>query len=149
MSGPRVIFYSTKTQCSLPPATFAIGLFLFALPSDFPFQGTDLFKSRRNNLAAWKSLDIFGCILVLGGSLLLSTSLLETSTHYSWAYGGTIALTVLSVICWLGFFAWEWFASCGLGKFSPLLPWSLISNRPFMGMLLYGFNPLVIALADK
>ncbi|KAF2180760.1 putative efflux pump antibiotic resistance protein [Zopfia rhizophila CBS 207.26] len=149
----RWVFY-----LNLPTGAFAIALFMLALPNNFPYHGTGLLKAKKqphSYLDYLKTIDILGAFLVLGGSLLLSTALLETSNRFSWHYGGTIALLVLAGLCWIGFFAWEWFVSLRIRKQEPLFPWNFVYNRPWMGMILSSclsgvpFNALVIYIPQR
>lgn len=126
------------TAGSLPIGGLAIVLLLLAIPSQFPYHA----RSNRaignvfspSNL---KRLDFLGAALLLCGSFSLVAALLEASIRYSWSSGITIALLVFSALCWIGFFACEWFFTNEKRKAEPIFPWRFLYHRPWMGMLMY------------
>ena len=81
-------------------------------------------------------LDWLGAGLLLSGSLLLVTALVEATVRFAWSSGATIAMLVLSAISWMGFFAWEWHVTDEKSKVEPIFPWRFFHSRFWMGMLL-------------
>lgn len=127
---------------SLPAGALVITTLLLGMPRNFPNharvstpqQGEDN-KFSRESLA---KLDIVGAGLLLSGSLLLTTALLEASTRFSWSSAATISLLVISGLSWILFFTWEWYITGKDGKQEPVFPWRFFYDPAWMGMLMYG-----------
>lgn len=116
--------------------------FLLGMPSNFPNPPGAASTETKGYLlfsrASLTKLDVLGAGLLLSGSLLLATALLEVSNRFSWSSGGTISLLVVSGLSWIGFFLWEWYITGQDGKQEPMFPWHFVHDRCFMGMLMYG-----------
>jgi len=100
-----------------------------------------------------RRLDFLGAGLLLSGSLLLVTALVEVSINFSWSSGVIITLLVLSAVSWIAFFAWEWHISMKQGTQEPIFPWRFFHNRPWIGMLMsvtqqISSNQIVLAFRD-
>lgn len=93
-----------------------------------------LFFSR----ASLAKIDVVGAALLLSGSLLLTTVLLEVSTRFSWSSGRSISLLIVSGLSWICFFLWERYITGQDGKQEPIFPWRFVHDRAFMGLLVYG-----------
>ena len=117
---------------------------LVGLPNNFPNHAKVSHSQPRENRASSRAslakLDIVGAGLLLSGSLLLATALLEASTRFSWSAGVTISLLVISGLSWICFFTWEWHITGKDGKDGkqePIFPWRFVYDPAWMGMLLY------------
>lgn len=126
---------------SLPAGALLIATFLLGMPGKFPHHASapsprqgekHVFSS-----ASMAKLDILGACLLLIGSLLLTTALLETSTRFSWSSAATISLLILSGLSWVCFFVWEWHITVTESKQEPIFPWRFVYDPAWMGMLLY------------
>lgn len=118
-----------------------MALLFLAMPTNFP---NHALRSVAPNLMCdtfskgnLQRLDFVGAALLLSGSLLLVSGLLEASIRFSWSSGVTIALLVLSAVSWTAFCAWEWYVTSEERKQEPVFPWRFFYDRPLMGMLLY------------
>lgn len=116
---------------------------LVGLPSNFPNHAKVSHSQPRENCASTRAslakLDIVGAGLLLSGSLLLATALLEASTRFSWSAAVTISLLVTSGLSWICFFTWEWHITGKDGtdgKQEPIFPWRFVYDPAWMGMLL-------------
>ena len=111
------------------------------MPSTFPKQARAARTERKERCvfrqASLTKLDVVGAGLLLSGSLLLATALLEASDRFSWSSGGTISLLILSGVSWICFFVWEWYITGLDGKQEPVFPWRFVHDRTWMGMLMY------------
>lgn len=85
--------------------------------------------------ASLAKLDVLGAALLLSGSLLLTTALLEVSIRFSWSSAGSISLLVVSGLCWICFLLWEWYITGKDGKQEPIFPWRFVHDRAFMGLI--------------
>ncbi|KAF2728284.1 putative efflux pump antibiotic resistance protein [Polyplosphaeria fusca] len=150
----RWVFY-----LNLPAGACVMAILFLAIPPGFPHNGSPASRKEKqtsqSTLQQLKRIDVVGGILMLASSLLASSALLETSNRFGWSNGGTISLLVLSGICWIFFFAWEWFVSKDTVPQEPLFPWKFIYDRSWMGMLtmtfLAGvpFNVVVVFLPQR
>lgn len=130
------------TTRSLPVGAVVNFTFLLGMPSNFPNppsastikKNPPLFISR----ASLAKLDVLGASLLLSGSLLLTTALLEVSHRFSWSSGGSISLLTVSGLSWICFILWEWYITGKDGKQEPVFLWRFVRDRSFMGMLMYG-----------
>ncbi|KAF2490388.1 MFS multidrug transporter-like protein [Lophium mytilinum] len=150
----RWVFY-----LNLPVGVFVLAILALAVPRGFPFHAPDHHPIDRRmptfSSKGLQKIDFVGAILLLAGSLLLSSVLIEVSLRFGWSNGGTIALLVLSGISWILFFAWEWYVSQGRTGQEPLLPWLFVSDRVWAATLLSSFlagvpfNVVVIFLPQR
>jgi hypothetical protein len=106
-------------------------------------------------LRDFRRIDFLGAILLLAGSLLLSTVLLDTSLRESWSATITIVLLVLAIACWVIFFAWEWIVSTYFIRVEAMFPWHWMLDRPWLGMLFSNclcgmpFNVIVVFVPQR
>ena len=130
------------TTRSLPVGALVNFAFLLGMPSNFPNPpGAAPIEKKKYpffSRASLAKLDVLGAGLLLSGSLLLTTALLEVSHRFSWSSGGSISLLVVSGLCWIGFFLWEWYITGQDGKQEPVFPWRFVHDHSFMGLLMYG-----------
>lgn len=127
--------------CSLPLGIIVIAALFLGLPSNFPKQlrinQTRQTENKRMYHVKLAKLDILGAILLLGGSLLLATALLEVPTRFSWSSAATIVCLVFASLSWIGFFVWEWYISRYDCRREPVFPWHFLNDRTWIGMLMY------------
>jgi hypothetical protein len=116
----------------------AIGLLVAAMPSNFGSTGSGTHSGIKQLVSrqGLQRLDLLGAGLLLSGSLLLITALVEASLRFDWSSGAIIALLVLSGASWIAFFAWEWYITRKQGKQEPIFPWRFFQNIPWLGMLM-------------
>ena len=138
----NLMIQTLTTSCSLPVGALVNLAFFLGMPSNFPNPaGASPTKKKRFayfSHASLTKLDVLGAGLLLSGSLLLATALLEASNRFSWSSGGTISLLVVSGLSWIFFFLWEWYITGQDGKQEPVFPWRFVHDSSFMGMLVYG-----------
>ncbi|KAF1952250.1 MFS general substrate transporter, partial [Byssothecium circinans] len=147
----RWIFYFNA-----PIGAVTIVLLAIAIPASFPYRKEDVPpRTIAGVLRDARKLDFFGALLLLAGSLLLSTVLLDTSIRTSWSSSTTITLLVLVLLSWACFFPWEWLVSAYLPQLEPMFPWVWMSNRPWLAMLLSNilwgapFNVMVVFIPQR
>ncbi|MCJ1263264.1 hypothetical protein MMC22_003134 [Lobaria immixta] len=150
----RWVFY-----INLPAGALLVATLLLGMPRNFPNQVRVSPSQQREDSAFSRAnlakLDIVGAGLMLSGSLLLATALLEASTRFAWSSAATISLLVISGLSWICFFIWEWYITGGDGKQEPVFPWRFVYDRAWMGMLfttfLVGapFNAVVVSLPQR
>ncbi|MCJ1349663.1 hypothetical protein MMC31_007904 [Peltigera leucophlebia] len=144
---------------SLPVGALVTFALFLGMPSSFPIPaGTSPNEKKKFPFVSRVSLaklDLLGAGLLLSGSLLLATALLEASNRFSWSSGGTISLLVVSGLSWICFFLWEWYITGQNGKQEPVFPWRFVHDRSFMGMLIttflvgVPFNAIIVILPQR
>ncbi len=130
----------TNVRHSVPAGVVALALLSLAIPAQFPHHteaSGNTKVGRAFNLANLSRLDGIGASLLLCGSFLLVTALLEASIRFSWSSAVTVALLVVSVLSWVAFFIWEYLVSNGNRKAEPVFPWRFVKDRMWMAMLVY------------
>jgi hypothetical protein len=132
------ILSATDARSSIPTGALAIGLLVAAMPSNFESTGSGTHSGIKQLVSrqGLQRLDLLGAGLLLSGSLLLITALVEASLRFDWSSGAIIALIVLSGASWIAFFAWEWYITRKQGKQEPIFPWRFFQNIPWLGMLM-------------
>lgn len=114
----RWIFY-----LNLPVGGVALLLLLMSWPSD---------KSRKSlSMDTLKTVDFFGCLLLLAASILLIFALQEGGAGvYAWSSGTIIACLVISTMAFLAFVLWQiWLASHPALPVKPVFPVKLMAER--------------------
>ena len=132
----------TITTRSLPVGVLVNFTLLLGMPRNFP-NGPEAAPIKKNknpffSRASLAKLDVLGAALLLSGSLLLTTALLEVSHRFSWSSGGSISLLVVSGLSWICFLLWERYITGQDGKQEPVFPWRFVHDRAFMGLIMYG-----------
>ena len=84
-----------------------------------------------------KRIDFLGALLLLGACLLLVTVLQQATAGISFTARNVLPLLILSGVMWIAFFVWQWYAATQVDPLEPVLPWRLLTNRVFLGMILY------------
>ncbi|MCJ1358941.1 MAG: hypothetical protein MMC33_008941 [Icmadophila ericetorum] len=132
----RWIFY-----LNAPAGAVTFALLVLAIPANFPQPQAETKAPRSVALVihSLKKIDFLGTLLLLAASVLLVTALQETGTEYPWRSVFVIALLTISGILWIGFLLWERFLSQRGSRQEPMLPWRLVKNRIFMGVVLSTF----------
>lgn len=123
---------------NVPAGVVTIILLFVCVPPNFPHQGQASYtaptfrqKISRQSLAR---LDLSGAFLLLGGTLLLVTVLLEASNEFAWSSGTAISLLVVSsALLWL---LNERIVTAEKWRPGPIFPWRFLFNRAWMGTLL-------------
>lgn len=83
-----------------------------------------------------KRIDFLGAFLLLGACLLLVTALEQAAAGISFAERKILPLLILSGLMWTAFLIWQWYATTKLSTPEPVLPWRMLTNRVFLGMIL-------------
>lgn len=75
-------------------------------------------------------------LLLLSASLLLVAALLEGNVLYAWSSALIISFFTVSGVLWIFLALWEWYL--GLQQVVwPMIPWSTLKSRVWLGVLLY------------
>ena len=124
----------------LPIGAIAVASLAVALPSNFPKHADQSYAllTLRSIVAKHnvRRVDVIGASLLISASLLLVTVLNEVSVRFSWSSGVTIALLVVSALCWVAFPVWEKLVSDESFAAEPVFPWRFVHNRAWLGILL-------------
>ncbi|KAF2492665.1 MFS general substrate transporter [Lophium mytilinum] len=142
---------------NVPIGASTIILLFITLPNNFPHHdrksaSTPFQDSLLPNL---RRMDFFGAFLFIGASFTFVTSLLESSTAFSWSSAPTIVLLVLSAALAISFVLWERYITNRPNMQEPIFPWRFVHNRAWMGMLLVSlflgvpFCVLVVTIPQK
>ncbi|KAF2464006.1 putative efflux pump antibiotic resistance protein [Lindgomyces ingoldianus] len=147
----RWIFY-----LNIPAGAFVIAVLFIGIPNGFPHHNSPQDRSRKlKGLKVLQRVDVFGLIMLLAGSLLLSAVLLEYSLRNGWSSLGSVLLLIFAIISWIVFLGWEWYIAVGGTKTEALFPWEFMQDRPWMGILLstflcgMPFNVLVVFVPQR
>ncbi|KAF7872250.1 hypothetical protein EAF04_003174 [Stromatinia cepivora] len=144
---------------NVPAGIVTMILLYLSMPAAFPHhgnssQGQPGLKTKLS-IESFLRIDALGTLLLLGASFLFVTSLLETSTKFSWGSPTTISLLVLSGVFLVAFLFWERYITISSSQQEPIFPWRFVHNRAWMGMLftslLLGvpFTVLVVNIPQK
>jgi predicted membrane channel-forming protein YqfA (hemolysin III family) len=125
----------------VPGTGIIIAVIGLLLPSKFPYHGsqsTSVIQPEQKEKAPslLEKIDFFGAFLLLAGSLLFITPLLEVETLFSWSSAVVVSLLAISAIVWSAFVLWAWFLGTKQSKQVPIVPWQLLTNRLWMGIAL-------------
>lgn len=108
-------------------------------------------SERKIHLTRLKEIDYLGALFIFAISAFIVSALEEAGTTYSWSSAPILILLVLAGICALGFLPWERHVDHKRGDQKAVFTWRLMTNRVFVGALLYGlasFYPAVLT-ADR
>jgi uncharacterized membrane protein HdeD (DUF308 family) len=81
-------------------------------------------------------LDLSGCFLLLAGSVLLVTAILQGGSDWSWDSATSIVLFILAGILFILFAGNEYFVSNEKRRQEPLFPTNWMANRVWLAVLL-------------
>jgi hypothetical protein len=120
------------------------GILIFFLPSDFSKADVGVWKRLRSRFTGEKfgRIDLLGCFLMLGASILVVFALEEAGTRYSWGSAAIVGSLVVAAVAWGGFVGWEvWieWKQKGSGRQEPIFPMRHLKSRVLAGMLLLAF----------
>ncbi|KAF2446031.1 major facilitator superfamily transporter [Karstenula rhodostoma CBS 690.94] len=124
-----------------PNGTVTLILFYFALPPAFPYNMEDANAPVNLHLAQKvRRIDYVGLLLILASSFLLVTAIQEGGIAYPWDSGVILSLLILSISCTAGLVCWGWsFTRRSTTAQEPVLPWTIVSDRYALGLLLVCF----------
>lgn len=125
---------------SVPAGVIAMAMLLLATPSNFPYQFDHPGEPDKGTILSRTTLervDFLGVILLLTSSVLLVCALEEAGYEHRWSSSLIVSLLVFAGVLWMAFFAWERYIDTKPIKQESVLPWALVSDRAFLGMLLY------------
>lgn len=131
------------TLPSVPAGAVSWGLIFFSMPPNFPATSEieapapqpSQFWSQQWSLI--RQVDFLGAFLVLAASVFIVAALQEGNYEFGWDSSAVIIFFVLSGICVPLFLLWQWLLSRRELTCQPMLPWRLLTNRLFMGTILY------------
>lgn len=83
-----------------------------------------------------KRIDFLGGFLLLGACILIVTALQQATAGVSFAARDILPLLILAGFLWTAFILWEWYATAKCVSLEPVLPFRLLTNRVFLGMIL-------------
>lgn len=125
----------TDKYISVPVGVVAAALLYISVPSNFPYHGRPISPHPLKH--SLSRLDVSGAALLLGATVLLVTVLLEAGIEFAWKSGTAIGLIILSGILFVAFMWNEKVMSNEKRTQEPVFPFRFLSNRPWMGTLLY------------
>ncbi|KAF2465948.1 MFS multidrug transporter-like protein [Lindgomyces ingoldianus] len=129
---------------NIPAGVPALALIAFCLPNGFPYHSQRALRGEENAESKPKHviqrIDFPGAILLLLGTLSLTTALQETGRTYAWKSAFTISLLTISGVLWILFLIWERKVTMDSGTMQPVFPWRFMKNRPWLGLLLNGIS---------
>ncbi|KAI1171984.1 putative efflux pump antibiotic resistance protein [Nemania sp. FL0916] len=122
---------------NLPPSVIAIALIFFALPWNFPFQGTRGSNTRQKSpKTPLKRVDFLGCFLLLAATVLLTAGLQEAGNQFPWKSAFVITVLSASALLWGALILWERRVTLKDDVREPVLPWRFLTDRVIAGILL-------------
>jgi hypothetical protein len=132
--------YSLLTVLSSVPAGFiALVLFYFTLPAHFPYSLEDDSPTKLGLKHKMQKIDFLGVFLLLASSCLLVTAIEEGGIQYTWSSALVLTLLVLSVVLIVGTTGWSKYFKKRKTMQESVLPWSILSDRYALGLLLVCF----------
>ena len=125
---------------SIPLGAFAFVLLSAFMPKRLKNEpaASQTAMSLRQHLApeTLKRIDFLGAFLLLGACLLVATALQQATAGKPFTAPDVLPLLIFSALFSITFVLWQWYATKKLGALEPVLPWRLMSNRVFLGMIL-------------
>ncbi|KAF2865599.1 major facilitator superfamily transporter [Massariosphaeria phaeospora] len=122
------------------PAGFvALVLFHFSLPAHFPYMLESDSPTKLRLGHKMQRIDFLGVLLLLASSFLLVTAIQESGIQYAWSSAMVLTLLVLSAVLILGIIGWSKYFQSRKTTQESVLPWSLLSDRYALGLLLVCF----------
>jgi len=129
-----------------PAGAAATAILVFFLPSDFSKANMNVLRRLRSRFTvqSFARVDVLGCLLMLGASILIVFALEEAGGRYAWSSAAIVASLIVAGIGWIAFVGWEmWIERKQKGAGSegtrqePIFPMRLLRSRVLGGMLLY------------
>jgi hypothetical protein len=108
------------------------GVFMLAVPGNFPFQGLDDARPKRNI----RAIDFAGAFFMLLALALTITGLEEAATLLYWVSPVVLGPLCSSAVAWGAFFVSQWYASRETVITQPIFPWFFLKDRVIMGLIL-------------
>lgn len=126
-------------------------LLIITIPHNFPHQGqpdyVPLTIKQIFSKGSLRRVDFLGAFLLLTGSLLLVTALLEAGIDFPWSSAAIIVLLVISALVLAAFLVCEYFVTKASSHQEPVFPWRFMHNRAWMAMLVYVVPSQTIPMA--
>ncbi|KAF8243727.1 MFS general substrate transporter [Wilcoxina mikolae CBS 423.85] len=143
----ELIFFQTFQVLS-PSGIYS--MVMVVVPDMVPYEKIGLFMDIISSSSGGFSkknaqrLDWFGAFLSLAATIMLVFALQQGGTSYAWDSAPIISTFVLSGVLWIAFVYWERMLSHYQQEMDkktqePVLPWWLLRDRMFIGMLLNAF----------
>lgn len=115
---------------SVPPGVIVLVLLWVTMPVGFPYKSTSSDSMLKSfNMKAVRKVDFLGAFTLLAASILFVTAIEEGGTEYPWKSAVVLCLLCISVVLWIIFFWWQYWASGRHDQQEPVLPWRLLTNR--------------------
>ncbi|KAI2469978.1 major facilitator superfamily domain-containing protein [Annulohypoxylon bovei var. microspora] len=125
---------------NVPIGAFAFMLAIFGIPNGFPYQDQPNRRSAKLNHVISKKtldrLDIPGAVLLVLATLSLTAGFEEAGSQFPWRSGYVISMLTISGVLWIVLIAWERHVSLNSIIREPVLPWTFLTNRIMVGILL-------------
>jgi MFS family permease len=128
---------------NVPIGSVALLLLMLIMPKRLrtePSAAGDLISSRHGFAPrTLKRIDFLGGFLLLGANVLIVTALEQATAGVSFAAREILPLLILAAVLWCAFLLWQWYATAKCVSLEPVLPFRLLTNRVFLGMILNTF----------
>jgi hypothetical protein len=125
---------------SVPIGSVALLLLMLIMPKRLrtePSASLDLISPRHGFAPrTLKRIDFLGGFLLLGANVLIVTALEQATAGVSFAAREILPLLILAAVLWCAFLLWQWYATAKCVSLEPVLPFRLLTNRVFLGMIL-------------
>lgn len=132
--------WTSLTNLSLPCGAPALLFTLFAIPKGFPRHHlSPNHKPSIKNLFTKEvrsQIDFPGGILLLLATLTVTAGFHEAGSAFPWKSAYVITLLTVSPLLWLALVLWERRVTLADGTRQPVLPWTFLTDRVVMGLLL-------------
>ncbi|KAH9905927.1 putative multidrug resistance protein fnx1 [Xylariomycetidae sp. FL2044] len=126
---------------NVPIGLLACVIAFFALPKGFPYHGRPDPPSRKmKDMMSKKSLDrvdIPGNILILFATVALTAGFEEADGQFPWRSAYVITLLTVAGLLWIVLIIWERYVTLSGGLREPILPWTFLTNRHMVSILLH------------
>lgn len=125
---------------SVPAATPALIIAIFALPNNFPYHGKptpsqNTWKTKFSKQSRAK-IDGVGATLLLFATLSITAAFGEAGSRFPWKSAYVISLLSVSGLLWITLLTWERYVTNRSTTMEPVLPWRFFKNRTMLSLLM-------------
>lgn len=124
----------------MPIGAFAFVLAIVGIPNGFPYQNQPSRQPPKFRDVISKTtldrLDIPGAVLLVLATLSLTAGFEEAGSQFPWKSAYVISLLTISGVLWILLIAWERYVTLNSSIREPVLPWTFLTNRIMVGVLL-------------
>ncbi|KAI1402311.1 major facilitator superfamily domain-containing protein [Hypoxylon fuscum] len=125
---------------NVPIGAFAFVLAIVGIPNGFPYQNQPSRQPPKFRDVISKTtldrLDIPGAVLLVLATLSLTAGFEEAGSQFPWKSAYVISLLTISGVLWILLIAWERYVTLNSSIREPVLPWTFLTNRIMVGVLL-------------